>query len=100
MPIYLDTRGNSSLGIALCDRCSTKFPIGELYPDPNSPGLRVCRKDLDVLDPYRLPARQPEDITMRFTRPDTSIATNPQGMPTEDGDAFIIAEGDSEYLEP
>lgn len=73
MPAFLDTTGKSSLAIGICGRCSRKFPIGELHPDPNYPGLRVCRADLDEFDPYRLPARQTEDITLRFPRPDTPL---------------------------
>lgn len=73
MSIYLDTRGRSTLAIGICGRCSRKFPLDELMPDPNYPGLRVCRVDLDEYDPYRLPARQPENITVRFPRPDTPL---------------------------
>lgn len=73
MPVFLDTTGRSSLAIGICGRCSRKFPIDDLMPDPNYPGLRVCREDLDDYDPYRLPARQTEDITVRFPRPDTPL---------------------------
>jgi hypothetical protein len=73
MPVYLDTRGKSSLAIGICGRCSRKFPIGELLSDPNYPGLLVCRKDRDDFDPYRLPARQPENIALRYARPDTPL---------------------------
>ena len=100
MPIYLDTRGRSTLGIGICGRCSRKFSLDELYSDPNFPGLRVCRADMDEYDPYRLPARQPENIALRFARPDTPIATNPAGTITENGDQFLINEGSDEYLEP
>ena len=48
-------------------------------PDPNFPGMRVCKEDLDVLDPWRLPALQTENIALRFPRPDTNIATGPVG---------------------
>lgn len=75
MSVYLDTRGRDSLAIGICGRCSRKFPIGDLMPDPNYPGLRVCRADLDEYDPYRLPARQPENIAVRFPRPDTPLTT-------------------------
>jgi hypothetical protein len=71
--VFLDTTGRSTLAIAICGRCSRKFPYDDLYPDPNYPGLRVCRDDLDEYDPYRLPARQPETITLRFPRPDTPL---------------------------
>lgn len=73
MPRFLDPRGRATYGIGLCARCSCKFFLDELHSDPNSPGLMVCKKDLDVLDPYRLPARQTEDITLPFYRPDRPL---------------------------
>ena len=73
MPVYLSTRGRSTVAIAICGRCSRKFPYDELQPDPNYPGLRVCKDDLDEYDPYRLPARQTENISLRFPRPDTPL---------------------------
>lgn len=74
MPLFLDTRGNSSLGIAICGRCSKKYPIGVLRPDPNIRGLLVCDEGcLDDYDPWRLPARPPDKIALRFTRPDTPL---------------------------
>ena len=73
MSVFLDTRGRATLAIGICGRCSRKFPLGELMPDPNYPGLRVCRADRDDYDPYRLPARQPETISLRFPRPDTPL---------------------------
>ena len=67
-------------------------------PDPNFPGMRVCKDDVDNFDPWRLPARQTENITLRFPRPDVSVATGPnggnllqtQGAPNEVGDEFFI----------
>ena len=79
MPVYLDTRGNSVLSVAICDRCSRKFAYVDLKPDPNFPGMRVCEEDLDNFDPWRLPALQTENIALRFPRPDTNIATGPVG---------------------
>ena len=73
MPIFLDTTGNATLAIGICGRCSRKFPLDELMPDPNYPGLRVCEQDMDQFDPYRLPARQTEDIALRFPRPDVPL---------------------------
>jgi hypothetical protein len=99
MSIYLDTRGLSNLGIGVCDRCSRKFSLTELMSDPNSPGLRVCKEDLDQLDPYRLPARQPDTITLPFVRPDTPIGTAPAGLVTEDDNDFLIGDN-SEYMTP
>jgi len=73
MSVFLDTRGNATLAVGICGRCSRKVPIGELQPDPNYPGLLVCRVDRDDFDPYRLPARQPENIALRYARPDTPL---------------------------
>lgn len=99
MSIWLDTRGRSVLGIAVCARCSRKMSIDDLFSDPNSPGLRVCREDLDQLDPYRLPPRQPDNITLPFVRPDLPLNTNPSGLVTEDDNSFLIGSND-EYLIP
>ena len=73
MPKFLDTRGKTTLGIGICDRCKKKFSLTELFSDPNSPGLRVCRKDKDQFDPWRLPARQPDNIVLPFVRPDDPL---------------------------
>lgn len=100
MPLYLDTRGRSTLGIGLCARCSRKMSLDDLHSDPNFPGLMVCVADLDEFDPYRLPARQTEDITLRFVRPDESIATSPSGVISEDGDYFLVTEDFEEFLLP
>jgi hypothetical protein len=79
MPVFLDPRGHTSFGIAICDRCKFKRFTDELTPDPNYPGLMVCG-DIehgckDQFDPWRLPARQTENITLRFVRPDVSVST-------------------------
>lgn len=83
MPVYLDTRGNSVLSVAVCDRCNRKFAYTDLYPDPNFPGMRVCKADLDQFDPWRLPARQTENIALRFPRPDVSVALTPNQIMTQ-----------------
>jgi hypothetical protein len=98
MPLFLDTRGNSTLGIGICSRCSIKMPLDKLQSDPNFPGLRVCEKDLDVYDPYRLPPRQTENITLPFLRTDTPIPTNPSGVITQDGLEFLITEDGDDFL--
>jgi hypothetical protein len=70
------------IAIAVCDRCNTKRKYLDLVPDGDKPGLRVCDPSKypgcwDFKDPYRLPPRQPEPITLRFPRPDVSIAVQP-----------------------
>jgi hypothetical protein len=99
MSIWLDTRGLSVIGIGLCARCSRKMSLTELFSDPNSPGLRVCREDLDQLDPYRLPPRQPDNITLPFVRPDAPLNSDPSGLVTEDDNSFLIGSND-QYLVP
>ena len=83
MPVYIDTRGNSVLSVAICDRCSRKFAYVDLMPDPNFPGMRVCKEDLDNFDPWRLPAIQTENIALRFPRPDVDIATGRNLLDTQ-----------------
>jgi hypothetical protein len=74
MPKFIDTRGRTKIAIAICGRCSQKFPYDELEEDPNIPGLFVCKDDKDQFDPWRLPARQTEDISLDHPRPDVGIA--------------------------
>lgn len=71
---FLDTTGNAPLSIGICGRCKLKYPLGELMPDPNAPGLFVCRDDIDQFDPYRLAARQLERIVVDNPRPDDPMA--------------------------
>ncbi len=73
MPIFLNPTGRSNYGIGVCARCWRKFSIEDLFSDPNTPGLKVCLDDLDDYDPYRLPARRTEDVTLPFYRPDEPL---------------------------
>jgi hypothetical protein len=93
---WLNTRGGSVLTIAICDRCKMKRAYDDIQQDGNIQGLRVCKFGCsDVKDPYRLPMRQPEKISVRFPRPDADVAqahnniiAEPQGdnpLATESG---------------
>lgn len=74
MPLFIDTRGEACAAVAICDRCKTKVRIAHLVSDPNSPGLRVCHDTCkDAFDPWRLPARQTENIALRYPRPDEPL---------------------------
>jgi hypothetical protein len=89
MPRFLDTEGNASLAIAVCDRCKMKRAFSSMGPDPNVPGLQVCDQGCaDQMDPYRLAARQTERINIRFPRPDVSVAAN---------DNYLITTGNGQY---
>lgn len=82
MAIYLDTTGRPTLAIAICARCSVKYPRDELRPDPNSPGLMCCPDGcLDDLDPWRLSPRPADKISLEWARPDVSLAPGPQAVP-------------------
>ncbi len=85
---YLSTWGRTRLAIGICGRCSLKFALDDLSPDPNYPGLMVCGTPgavtgkgrwsggwgcSDILDPYRLPPHETEDITLDMPRPDTPL---------------------------
>ena len=97
---FLDTRGNSTLGIGICARCSRKFPLGELHSDPNYPNLMVCKDDSDQYDPYRLAPRAPDQIVLPFVRPDLPLNTSPAGVVNELDNIFIITENNDGYLIP
>lgn len=108
MPRFLNTEGNAVIAIFICDRCRMKRPIIEAMPDSNFPGLKVCQRHCaDEKDPYRLPARKTERITLQFPRPDVSVATDPNDIlvspyggilsteqsgetPAQDGNAQVI----------
>ena len=84
MSKWLDTRGGTTLSIAICDRCKMKRAYDFLMPDPNFPGLRVCPDTCrDNFDPWRLPARQTEKISIRFPRPDADIAEYHDAITTD-----------------
>jgi hypothetical protein len=92
MGIFLDTLGNATLSIAICDRCKMKRAHSVMRSDPNFPGLRVCDQGCaDEKDPYRLPARQTERITIRFPRPDLDIAVKNNQLITGEYGAYIIS---------
>ena len=98
MSKFIVPTGESTYGIALCGRCSRKFKLGELYSDPNTPGLMVCERDLDQYDPYRLAPRPEDPVTLPFVRPDLPINTQPNGLISQDGTYFIVSEDGERFL--
>lgn len=73
MSRFLNTTGKATLGIGICARCQRKFSLLDLVDDPNAEGLKVCARDRDDLDPYRLPLREPDNIQLDFVRPDEPL---------------------------
>jgi len=84
MSRFLDTTGNSTLSVFICDRCHMKRPYSDMRPDGNIPAIKVCSESCsDQWDPYRLPARQPEKITIRFPRPDADVSQQDDALTTD-----------------
>lgn len=84
MSVWLDTMGETVLSIAICDRCKMKRAYSQMRPDGNIPAIRVCSEGCsDQFDPYRLPARQSEKITIRFPRPDDDVAEDQDAITTD-----------------
>lgn len=101
MPRFLDTRGNAVIAIFICDRCKMKRPIIQAMPDPNFPGLKVCSQNCaDEKDPYRLPARKTERITLQFPRPDVSVAVNPNDIGTQPFGGYVLSTEQSGETPP
>lgn len=73
MSLYLNTSGKASAAVGVCDRCHFKAALSDLVADPNSPGLRVHLACADVRDPWRLPARKAENITLSYPRPEDPL---------------------------
>jgi len=61
------------VAIAICGRCSCKFPYYQLRQDGNISMLYVCGDCRDPIDPYRLPARQPDTFQLNHPRPDRDL---------------------------
>lgn len=99
MPKFLDTRGYSDIAIAVCDRCKMKRPHAVLRSDPNFPGLQVCDQGCaDQFDPYRLPARKTEKITIRFPRPDVSVAVSPDNLITTGYGGYVLSPQENNQI--
>lgn len=90
MPVFLDTRGKSKVAIAVCDRCKMKCAYSDLRSDGNSPGLKVCSIECwDPIDPWRLPPRETEDITLQNPRPDLTLSPGAMNVYARELQAMI-----------
>jgi len=83
---FLDTRGQPTLGIVVCQRCWTKRRQADVIEDGNIKKFYVCKPEIspgcwDQYDPFRNPAPPPDRIDLPFVRPDTDITINPDGLP-------------------
>lgn len=71
-------RSTNGKGLGVCARCARVMSLDRLRSDPNIPGLLVCERDRDDLDPYRLPPRQTESYFLPMSRPDVVFTAPPQ----------------------
>ena len=99
MPRFLDTRGNAVLSIGICGRCQMKRASVDLVPDKNFPGLIVCIHGcVDNKDPWRLPARKTEKITIKYPRPDVNIADNTTVLVTDPSGNMTISPESTSHV--
>ena len=73
MGLYLPVQAKGSAAIAICRRCGFKVHYDELRLDPNNKNW-YCKGCIDIYDPWRLPARTPENISLDHPRRDEDIA--------------------------
>ena len=73
MPRYLPVSSHGKAAVDICGRCGFKVQYNELMQDRDKPGLMVCEACCDDKDPYKLPARRPEKITLKYPRPDEPL---------------------------
>lgn len=72
MSLYLPVKTRGTVAIAICPRCQRKVCYDDLRKDPNNSNY-YCGECVDVLDPWRLPARQTENITLDHPRKDEEL---------------------------
>lgn len=58
--------------VAICPRCHFKVQYDSLRQDPNTK-VWVCEQCVDIYDPWRLPARAPENITLEHPRSEQAL---------------------------
>lgn len=76
MSLYLPVRTKGTAAIAICPRCQTKVYYDDLQQDPNNNQF-YCKGCVDIYDPWRLPARVAEDISLQHPRPDVHLDGTP-----------------------
>jgi hypothetical protein len=72
MSLYLPINTKGRVSVALCPRCQMKIQYDDLRLDPNNKNW-YCEKCVDIYDPWRLPARKTEDISLDHPRTDTEL---------------------------
>lgn len=73
MSLHLPIKTAGSSAIAICGRCAKKVYYSSLTQDPNTK-VYYCPDCVDLYDPWRLPARRTEDISLHHPRPDEELS--------------------------
>lgn len=84
------------LSRSVCDRCGIWGHYRDMIEDGNIPGIFVHPKCYDSIDPYKLPARLPDNYCLAHPRPDTPLHV-PNSLLTDDG-YIILFDDDSSVL--
>jgi hypothetical protein len=72
MGLYLPISTKGHVAIAICPRCRKKIQYDDLVQDPNDK-QDYCADCVDEYDPYRLPARRTEDISLKNPSTDEEL---------------------------
>lgn len=73
MSLYLPVQEvGGHYAIAVCPRCKFKMYYGDLVADPNTKQM-MCPKCVDLYDPYRLPPKAPDQMTLQYPRPEEPL---------------------------
>ncbi len=77
MPLWQPLNDGPNVAIAECPRCHFKRNYTDLQQDPND-GNWYCRFGcVDLIDPWRLPSRRTEDISLDHARPREELEEKP-----------------------
>lgn len=72
MSLHAPISAKGCVALAICSRCRFKIAYADLRQDPNDKNW-YCKDCVDLYDPYRLPARKAEDVSLQHPRPDVEL---------------------------
>lgn len=85
MSIFGVNRGKTNIANGICDRCRLRMANADMVEDKDKPGIWGHPECMDGIDPWKLPPRQPEDVTVQHPRRDTFVGSpTPPLIPSDD----------------
>lgn len=69
MPVWLPHNDGPNIATAYCQRCTHKRQYADLRQDPNDLNYYCRFGCIDIFDPWRLPTRTTENISLEHARP-------------------------------